>query len=135
VSTLSHRLILALALLSQLLLGTGRGMVLCVESDGSVQLEVLSVSCCEPEAVHDLHDEDRLVDCSSSDEGCGGCTDQALQLIEGARGKQSLPPLVALPVGLAAVAPRHDRPARYGFAARPPLDGRLACLRTVVLRC
>lgn len=134
-STLPHRLVLALALLSQLLLGTGRGMVLCVEPDGSVQLEVLSVSCCEPEAVHDLHDEDQLLDCSSDDEGCGDCVDRELQLVESARAKQTLPPLTALPLGPAPVAPQRHLPGLRELGGRPPLDARLCCLRTVVLRC
>ena len=134
-TSLLDRLILCLAIVSQLMLGTGRGMVLCVESDGSVQFEVASVSCCEPEAIHDLHGEAEQAACASEEPGCGGCSDQSLQILESPRAKHTLPPLVALYPGLASPASPSDRAAHFRPAARPPVEPRLACLRSVVLRC
>jgi len=132
--TALKRLTLLLAIAAQLTLGLGRGMVLCVESDGSVRFELASLACCDPGPVHELHEEAEQGTCSHENEGCGDCTDRALQLVQVPKAEPSLPALSALPASLiAGWSPRTSatHPARAGPAAEP----RLTCLRTTVLRC
>jgi hypothetical protein len=134
--TLLNRLTLCLAVLSQLVLGVGRGMVLCVESDGSMQLEIVSIACCEPEPVHDLHvgQEEQEEACSGENGGCGGCTDQVLKLLELPKSKNTLPPLVAVSHVSTEVRCPSDRIERTLRTVRPT-GHRLTCLKSVVLRC
>lgn len=133
-ASLLKRLTLLLAIVSQVTLGVGRGMVLCVESDGSVQLEIASVACCEPAPLHELHEEGEQETCSRETGDCGGCTDQALQMLEVPKSKHSLPSVDCLPSRLVTVWSPPERIECVSVASRPN-EPRLACLRTVVLRC
>ena len=129
--TTLKRLTLLLAIVAQLTLGLGRGLVLCVESDGSVRFELASLACCDPGPVHELHQEAEQRTCSHENEGCGDCTDRALQLVQVPKAEPALPALSALPASLVAGWSPRPFAARAGPAAEP----RLTCLRTTVLRC
>ena len=133
--TLLNQLVLCLAVVSQLLLGTGRGVVLCIESDGSVRFEVSSISCCEPESADARDGEQARQECMSDEEDCGGCTDQSFLIQESPRGKHVLPPLVAVPFGLSAEPLRCARVPDSRALGRPPHDRRVACVESIVLRC
>ena len=133
--TLLNRLIVCLAVVSQLLLGTGRGVVLCIESDGSVRFEVSSIACCEPESAQARDGEQAGQECFSDEKDCGGCTDQSFQIQESPRGKHALPPLVAVPFGFSAEAVLCARIPDLCTLGRPPHDRRVACVESTVLRC
>lgn len=112
---------------------------MCIEADGSMQLEMVSIACCEPVPLHDLHSaleeqagqEDS---CDGEASECGGCSDQILDVIEVPKGKQTPPPMLASLQVSTVMWGQSDEFEHMLRAPRPP-EHRLTCLKSVVLRC
>jgi len=137
-----RRLALLLALLPQLLvLGLGRGVVVCIAPDGHVQVEIAASTCCGDDGASTALGDRNLA--SSQDEpDCGSCSDLQIALdprVARGSGTQE----IELPAHTAAILPEP-----FAFLAAPDATdslGRildrghepphLIHLRSVVLRC
>jgi len=134
-----RRLLLLAALLPQLLvLGLGRGVVLCVEPDGHVQIELATaeICCAGAPALNAANGIDR----ESEGDDCNACTD--LRLVVDTRGSRSSDGLdaAAHAATLAAADPWKPavRASRTLVRAGAPPDRaprHLLCLRSVLQRC
>jgi len=137
-----RRLVLLAALLPQLfLLGLGRGVVVCMEDNGHVQVEVSTSMCCSEQSETSPASEGELPR-ASHEPDCGSCSDfpilldqrRAKNLSVGGPGfSQHAPALLAVEGcafhGAARPALSFGRPADRG---RVP--SHLNHLRSVVLR-
>jgi len=74
------RILLLLVLLPQLLvLGLGRGVVLCIAPGGHVQVEIAASVCCTaPSSAAVAHDDESAV--SESEADCDSCSDYWIQV-------------------------------------------------------
>ena len=137
-----RRLALLLALLPQLLvLGLGRGVVLCIAPSGHVQLEIAASTCCGDDGASTAPGDRDLA--SSEDEpDCGSCSDLQIALDPRAsRGSGTQE--IELPAHAAATPPEPDAiPVAANVTG--PLDRildrgheppHLIHLRSVLLRC
>ena len=123
-----------MALLPQLLLlGLGRGVVLCSATDGHVQMEILASGCCDDAlfASHDAHGP--VADTGAA--RCGACTDfRVVPDDRMPRVETEAPALVAIPLPApAVVAARGRAPVSASYHRR--IASHLLSLRSVSLRC
>lgn len=130
----AHGTFVVLALLAVLALAVaGSFRVLCVTADGHVGVEPVTSPCCGTQAPAPGGDE-------GGDDDCGGCIDL---LVEGEaarddRGPACEPAADAAPEAAAGVVGRSawDLVRSPSLRREPDVPrGRLADLRTVVLRC
>ena len=137
-----RRIALLLALLPQfLLLGLGRGVVICVAPGGDVRVEITaSERCFDPAALGTASAADGVL--SEEEPTCGPCSDLALVLGDPVI-RNSGAHDVELPSGLErlSVAPAFSAPMAGaadvpGLAfERGPRARHLVCMRSVLLRC
>ena len=134
-----RRLFILLALLPQLLvLGLGRGVVLCVAPDGHVQIEVAASTCCADALA--ASPEDTVGSEQEADE-CGSCTD--LQIVVDTRVSRAPDgtdvdsgPSAALPVETSDPFGRgQSKLAAHRWVQSDLEPHHLIHLRSVLLRC
>lgn len=134
---------LLLALLPQLLLlGLGRGVVLCIASDGHVQVELVSSACCLQDASAAGNEEPA----SGEDSDCGSCRDLLIAM-EAVVSRNSVGSSIELPsnaIPLASPLASLESPPRADSSGTLPLAGsprraleppHLSRLRSLQLRC
>ena len=137
-----RRLALLLALLPQLLvLGLGRGVVVCIAPGGHVKVEIAASTCCGDDGAT-MAPGDRDPAASQDEPDCGSCSDLKIALdprVTRSSGTQE----IELPAHTAAIPPEpltfQAAPDSTGSLGRildrgqePP---HLIHLRSVVLRC
>jgi len=137
-----RRLALLLALLPQLLvLGLGRGVVVCIAPGGHVQVEIAASTCCA-DAAPSATAGNRDLASSQDEPDCGSCSDLQIAMDPRvARGSSTQE--IELPAPAAAIPPEPTAvPAAAdatGTLRRIPDRGHepphLIHLRSVLLRC
>lgn len=137
------RIVLILILLPQLLvLGLGRGVVICIAPSGHVQVEIAASACCSvPSSTAAAHDGDLAV--PETDPDCGSCSDYWI-VFHPSQSRTSTvgsfeAPSDATAAGTNAI-PKPKPAVGRGHALDPPRERghvpqHLIHLRSVLLRC
>jgi len=132
-----RRAALLLLLLPQLLvLGLGRGLVVCFEPNGGVTVELAGAACCGEPGAPTTSEAARLT--AAPEQGCGSCADVRLTVDRRGPREQELggESLLARPAGPLGDTCPEPRPAlRLDCPRGAPPSPHLAHLRSVVLRC